>query len=134
MKGVLGGFGLRLKKMRIRQRLTQSELAKRCGLGESTISFYESGKRNPSYEILLCLTKHLKTTPNYLLMGLNEIDRRQRGKNNSQTCIELENFIRNQPNLHIFGEPLNDDAIDDAVLALKAAWAALRYKEIAGRN
>jgi len=40
-------FGKRLRKAREKKGMTQAELAKVAALGESTVSFYESGKREP---------------------------------------------------------------------------------------
>jgi len=45
-------FGKKLRNLRIQKDLTQAELAKLMDLGESTISFYESDKRQPDYETL----------------------------------------------------------------------------------
>lgn len=40
-----------LKYLREREHLSQRELAKRVGLGASTISMYEVGSREPNFEI-----------------------------------------------------------------------------------
>jgi len=50
--------------------LTQAELAKALGLGESTISFYESDKRNPDFETLIEFSKYFAVTTDYLLTGM----------------------------------------------------------------
>lgn len=39
---------------------------------------------------------------------------------------ELEQFIREQPNLRVFGDPLSEDVKDDVMLALKTAWEVLK--------
>jgi len=126
-------FGRRLKELREQKKLTQSELAKLCGLGESTISFYESGKREPSYKILFCLAEKLNTTPNYLLTGEHQQDRNTPWweKDSPPSEIELEQFIREQPNLRIFGDPLDEAVKDDVMLALRAAWEALKRERTA---
>ncbi len=128
-------FGARLRKLREKRKITQSELAKLCDLGESTISFYESGKREPSYKILLSLAEKLNTTPNYLLTGKDEKDNLfWWEKDIPPTDIELENFIRNQPNLRIFGDPLSEDIKDDVMLALRAAWEAIKKERNASKQ
>ena len=65
-------FGKRLKEARERKGITQAALAKAASIGESTVSFYESGKREPNYETLIKLANILDTTPNYLLTGRQE--------------------------------------------------------------
>jgi transcriptional regulator with XRE-family HTH domain len=41
-------FGQRVRSLRIDQRLSQAELAKRCGLDRTYISSLEQGRRNVS--------------------------------------------------------------------------------------
>lgn len=48
---------------------TQKELAERLGVGESTISQYENGHREPDTEMLLKLAEAFDTTIDYLLRG-----------------------------------------------------------------
>lgn len=60
-------FGKRLRERREYKNLTQKELADRLFLGESTISFYEAGKRQPKYEILKKIADILDTTTDWLL-------------------------------------------------------------------
>lgn len=128
-------FGRRLRELREAKKITQAELAKLCDLGESTVSFYESGKREPNYQVLLCLAEKLGTTPNYLLTGKDGFtDGEWWEKDNQPTDIELENFIREQPNLRIFGDPLNEDVKDDVMLALRTAWEVLKKERAAKKQ
>jgi len=60
-------FGQKLRKLRKEKELTQAELAKILNLGESTISFYESGKREPDYEILTKIANYFECSTDYLL-------------------------------------------------------------------
>jgi len=128
-------FGRRLRELREAKKLTQAELAKLCDLGESTISFYESGKREPSYEVLLRLAEKLGTTPNYLLTGKDGFaDSEWWEKDSGPTDIDLEKFIREQPNLRIFGDPLSEDVKDDVMLALRTAWEVLKKERAAKKQ
>ena len=43
------GFGGRLRTLRLEMRLTQRQVAERCGLPVMTISRLETGRRNPSW-------------------------------------------------------------------------------------
>lgn len=45
-------FGVRLRYLRTQDGLTQSELGKSLDIAKSTISMYESGKREPDFETI----------------------------------------------------------------------------------
>ncbi|MBW2672110.1 MAG: helix-turn-helix domain-containing protein [Deltaproteobacteria bacterium] len=60
-------FGNRLRQLRKEKGLTQAELAKLLSIGESTISFYESGKRQPDYETLIRIADLFNVSVDYLL-------------------------------------------------------------------
>jgi transcriptional regulator with XRE-family HTH domain len=121
------GFGQRMRELRESKKLTQAELARLCELGESTISFYESGKREPSYKVLLCIAEKLGTTPNYLLTDKTaDAEGEWWDKDNPPSDIDLENFIREQPNLRIFGDPVSEEIKDDMMLALRTVWEVLK--------
>lgn len=61
--------GGRIAQMREELGLTQTELANKSGLKPPTISQYESGLRNPSYEALIKLSNALNVTTDYLITG-----------------------------------------------------------------
>ena len=60
-------FGERLRKIRERQELKQSDLARRSGLTPAAISQLESGQREPNFSTIMRLATSLGTTPNDLL-------------------------------------------------------------------
>lgn len=135
--GPVPELGRRLRRLREAKKMTQAELARLCGLGESTISFYESGKREPGYEVLLCLAEKLGTTPNYLLTG-KEAPAPGGGaggswweKDTEPTEIELEEFIRSHENLRLFGDPLSKEVKEDIMLALRTAWEIIKKERAA---
>lgn len=45
-------LGMRICTLRKQDNLTQSELASKLGVGKSTVSMWENGKRDPDYETL----------------------------------------------------------------------------------
>lgn len=57
----------RLKEMRVKAGLTQQELGEKLGLGKSTISEWESGKRMPGLELVEDIAKALGIDPWYLM-------------------------------------------------------------------
>lgn len=60
-------FGEKLKKLRKGLKLTQQQLAERIGVAKSIISYYESGERYPSYDVLVKLARTFHVTTDYLL-------------------------------------------------------------------
>ena len=60
-------FGLRLRRLRKARGETQPELAKLLGLSRSAVSMYESGEREPKYELLTMIAAHYEVDLDYLL-------------------------------------------------------------------
>lgn len=59
-------FGDRLRAIRERKKMTQSDLAEKCGLTASWISHFESGRRSPGIENLIRLSFGLECGMDYL--------------------------------------------------------------------
>lgn len=60
-------FGNRLKTLRKNQKMTQQQLAIRLGVAKSIISYYESGDRFPSYDVLTKIARTFHVTTDFLL-------------------------------------------------------------------
>lgn len=60
-------FGSILKTSRLKENMTQSQLAQKLGVTKSVISAYENGLRLPSYDILIHIAKIFHVTTDYLL-------------------------------------------------------------------
>lgn len=60
-------FGNKLKTLRLQNKLTQEQLAKKLGVTKSVISAYEVGSRMPSYDILISIAQIFKVTTDFLL-------------------------------------------------------------------
>jgi len=60
-------FGEKLKTLRTGQKLTQQQLAERLGVAKSVVSYYESGDRFPSYDVLIKIARTFHTSTDYLL-------------------------------------------------------------------
>ena len=60
-------MGEKLKSLRIEKKLTQKQVADRIGLAISAVSSYESGTRNPSYDVLAKLARIFHVSTDYLL-------------------------------------------------------------------
>lgn len=60
-------FGCKLKELRTAQKMTQQQLADRIGVAKSVVSYYESGDRYPSYDVLIRIAHTFHTSTDYLL-------------------------------------------------------------------
>ena len=61
----------RIARLRTQQNMTQKELARRCGVSETTIKNWESGANEPHLEHIRQLCMALNTNADFLL-GINE--------------------------------------------------------------
>ena len=77
-------FGNKLKMLRNGQKMTQQQLAIRLGVAKSVVSYYESGDRFPSYDVLIKIAHTFHTTTDYLL----DIER--------QRVIDVSDLSENQ--------------------------------------
>lgn len=68
-------FGERLKKLRTNRHMTQEELGSifNPSLSQSTVGTYENGKRQPTLENLVVISKYFNVTTDYLLGLTDEI-------------------------------------------------------------
>lgn len=67
-------FGIILKTQRLKEDLTQAQLAQKLGVTKSVISAYETGLRLPSYDILIHIAKIFNVSTDFLLGVENKRD------------------------------------------------------------
>ncbi|HBH0416362.1 helix-turn-helix domain-containing protein [Clostridioides difficile] len=60
-------FGERLKELRLKSKLKQSELGEKIGVSASTIGMYEQGRRFADQSTLIKLAEYFNVTTDYLL-------------------------------------------------------------------
>lgn len=63
-------IGKRIREMRLRKGMTQKEVAGRCGMADSAIRKYESGRITPKTETIKKIASALGTDPLYLQEGI----------------------------------------------------------------
>lgn len=66
-------IGDRLKKLRKELDLTQSAFAARIGSVQNTITGYESGRRNPSAQVIALISREFNVNEEWLLDGTGEM-------------------------------------------------------------
>ncbi len=64
-------FSSRIVELRVENGLTQENFAKEINVSQSTVAKWESGSREPSFDMLILLAKHFKVSTDYLL-GLED--------------------------------------------------------------
>ncbi len=60
-------LGMRLKRLREKENLIQSQVATIIGMDKSAVSYYENDSRQPPYATLVCLANLYNVTTDYLL-------------------------------------------------------------------
>jgi len=60
-------IGEQIKRLRTSKKMTQSELSNRINVTKATISAYENGTRQPSYDILIKIAAFFNVSTDYLL-------------------------------------------------------------------
>lgn len=63
-----------LRKLRKEKGLSMKKLGAIIGVAESTISLYESGKREPDYKTLLTLALFFNVSTDYLLQNIDGVN------------------------------------------------------------
>ena len=107
-----------LRILRKNKGLSMKELGEIIGVAESTISQYETGKREPDFETLFKLGEFFNVSVDYLLRGdslsegnaptLNKKDERDIARRLEETL----NLLESSDALMFDGEPLDQESMD----------------------
>lgn len=62
-------FAERITKLRIAKGISQGQLSQKLGVKRSVVSYYESGERLPSYDVLIEMSRVFGVSLDYLLKG-----------------------------------------------------------------
>jgi len=119
-------FSKRLKEEREKRGWTQEYMANLLQIKIGTLSGYERNYRTPDLDMVMKITNLLGVSVDYLLSREEDDNTPWWEKGNPPAPLELDLFIRNQPNLRLFGDPMNEDIKDDIMLALRTAWEVLK--------
>lgn len=123
-----------LRILRKNKGLSMKELGEIIGVAESTISQYETGKREPDFETLLKLGEYFNVSVDYLLRGdiaqnekspaLTKKDERDIAKK----LEELKETLENQDGLMFDGDPMSDEAKESILAAMELGLQAAKLK------
>ena len=66
-------FAERISKLRVEKGLSQRQLAQQLGVKRSVVSYYESGDRLPSLDVLVEMSRVFNVSTDYLLKGKDSL-------------------------------------------------------------
>ncbi|WP_251169146.1 helix-turn-helix domain-containing protein [Cytobacillus firmus] len=110
-------FGERLRKCRDKKGYTQKFVADKIGIKNNTLSSYESGKRQPDYEILKKLSDLYEVTIDYILTG---------NQSTNSPDEMWEEFLN--PKTQVFFKDLMD-APEEKIEELIKFWEIIRDRD-----
>lgn len=87
----MNNFGLKIKELRKKNGLTQSELAEKTFVSDKTISSWETNRTSPSFSDIELLSKVLKCTISYLLF-----ENEDKGNVKSEIKIKVDDYEFNR--------------------------------------
>ncbi len=99
-------IGLRIQKLRKQANMSQFQLGKVLGIAPSTLGMYETGKREPSLEVLNRIADYFNVSTDYLL-GRSESS--QENKHVDETVEQALSHV-----MSFDGKPVTDH--DRAIL------------------
>lgn len=124
-------MGNRIRELRKRRKMTMKQLGEVVDLAESTISQYETGKRQPDNETLLRLGEFFGVTVGYLLgveepkpPVLNEKDERDIAKTLELLMAQLDS----SGDIMFDGDPVSDEARNSIRVAMQLGLEAAKLK------
>lgn len=85
-------LGRKIKDLRNKYRLTQTELATQIGVTKSTVAAYENDSRTPSYEVLIKLANVFKVSIDSLISNRSDTILNVDGLSTEQLQI-IENLV-----------------------------------------
>ena len=120
MEVAMNGFAEIFKYLRLREDLTQKEMADRLGIAKSTVSMYENGNREPDFELLEQIADYFNVDMNFLLGK----DKDERYFLDTKTTQIAQEIFDNEELKLLFdaakdSSPEDLKAVHDMLLALK---------------
>lgn len=85
-------LGKRIKELRNKYKLTQTELAEKVGVTKSTVAAYENDSRQPSYEVLIKMASVFNVSLDFIILGRSESKLDISGLSPSQRSV-LESLV-----------------------------------------
>ena len=124
MKSQIGG---KIKQLRKKAGMTQSELAAKLGVSASAVGMYEQGRREPDNETLRKLCSVLDVSGDYLI-GNQDISNTEGTVEVAEVFDEFTKRLTQQEGLMFDGVPLNREDRIKIIEAIKVVAALARQQ------
>ena len=85
-------IGDKIKDLRQRHRMTQTQFAEKLGVTKSTVAAYENGTRLPSYEVLIKMANAYGVSTDFILLDRADSGLDTEGLSEEEMAI-LRNLI-----------------------------------------
>lgn len=110
-------FPKKLKKMRLENGISQKDLAKVLGISRSCLANYETGKRQPDYDMLIRIADRFQVMIDYLV-DRSEYQNLPLSSTELTECVRLKSKFYNKLN-----------SVDLSTLDLEGKIAVIEYYE-----
>ncbi len=121
-------FAERLRQLRNEKDITLDKLAAIFGTTKATLSRYENDLRVPKAEFVKKAADFFNVSTDYIMGQTDVREQKWWEKEEPPADIELEEFIRNNSNIKLMGNPLDDKSKDDVIMFLRAAHELIKEK------
>ncbi len=117
-------IGLRIKSLRKKENLTQKQLAKKIGVSQRMIGYYESEERFPPHDVLTKLADCFSVSADYLLGRSvtgepNEQVTPKDEKDIAKRMEEIKKDLQGEDGLMFSGEPMSQEAVESLLDAME---------------
>ena len=137
-------FGEELRRLREQKEFSVNQLALYSGVSAAHISRLERGLRPaPTPDVIKKLAKGLGVPYEYLMKAAGYLPTQNGDDGYSQpwwekdeppTDVELMEFIEKQANLRLMGNPLDEEAKEDILLFMRAAYEHIKREREAKKK
>lgn len=119
----------KIKQLRIKSGMTQTQLANKLKISPSTVGMYEQGRRKPDNKTLSKICKIFDASGDYMLDLDKPCNKNHESNEVYRIIADFTENLERQNNLMFNGEPVNNQEKKKIINALKIA-AAITLSEI----
>ena len=112
----MGSFAQVFKDLRTKSKLTQQEMADKLNISRSSVGMYESGEREPSFELLEQIADYFNVDMNYLLVKSELSEHIPQGYYLNDDTREMAQFMFDNPEYKVLFDASRKVRKDDIAL------------------